>query len=112
MLKEKRLKEVKLRKNFLPTLLITILLWSFLAGLIYFVDPFALGAIPAFFVLAFAALLFTFSFLFADTKRGVIFALTTIIFLILRYFGVGNILNFLLIVGIVIALEIYLHKKS
>ncbi|OGM15847.1 hypothetical protein A2V56_05440 [Candidatus Woesebacteria bacterium RBG_19FT_COMBO_42_9] len=111
MRKDARQKEVKLRKNFFPTLLITIVLWTLLAGLIYFVDPFALGAIPAFFILVFLALLFTFSFLFVSTRRGVIFAVAITIFLILRYFGVGNVLNLLLIIGVLIALEIYFLRK-
>jgi len=42
------------RRNFLPTLPFTILLWILLAGLVYFVDPGMFGAIPAFFVLFFS----------------------------------------------------------
>lgn len=112
MRKEARQKEVKLRKNFFPTLFFIALLWTALGGLIYFVDPFSFGAIPAFFVLMFLSFFFTFSFLFAGRRRGITLAIAITSFFILSYFGVGNILNLLLILGVVVALEIYFYKKS
>ena len=111
MRKDVRQKEVKLRKNFFPTLLITLTLWGILAGMVYFVNPFSFAAIPFFFLLTFLALLFTVSTVLANSKQGVIISLAITTFLILRYFGVGNILNLLLIVGVVIAIEIYIYKK-
>ena len=112
MRKEARQKEVKLRKNVFPTLLFIVLLWTALGGLIYFIDPFSFGAIPTLFVLMFLAFLFTFSFLFASRRRGITLAIATTSFFILRYFGVGNILNLLLILGVVVALELYFYKKT
>jgi hypothetical protein len=95
------------RKNFLPTLLITILLWLLLAGLVYFVDPGNFAAVPVFFVLFFTAMLFTFSLLFTSTRRGLIGSVSLSIFFVLAYLGVGNILNLLLIVAIAVSLELY-----
>ncbi|OGM11659.1 hypothetical protein A2Z22_02560 [Candidatus Woesebacteria bacterium RBG_16_34_12] len=106
--KEKRQKEVKLRKNFLATLIITIFLWLSLAFIIYFVDPFSFAVIPTFLTLVFFAILFTFSILFANSRRGLLTASGLTIFLILRYFGVGNILNLLLLTAFVITIELYL----
>jgi len=108
---EARQKKVKFRKNFFPTLLITIILWLLLAGFIYFIDPFAFGVVVLFLILVFLALLFTFSFLFTSTRKGLTLSMATVVFLILRYFGVGNILNMLLIIGVVISLEIYFYRK-
>jgi hypothetical protein len=99
------------RKNFLPTLLITILLWIMLGGLIYFVDPGTFGVIPLFFVTIFVSLLFTFSLLFANSRRGFIASLFLSIFLILMYLGVGNILNLILIVAIATCIELYFSLK-
>lgn len=110
-MKETRKQKAKLRKNFLPTLILTIALWVAVACLVYFVEPGTLGAIPIFFAVIFFVLLFTFSTLFANTRRGLLTALAITIFLILRYLGVGNILNFLLIAGLTITLELYFSNR-
>jgi hypothetical protein len=99
------------RKNFLPTLIVTILLWGILGGLIYFITPDTMGALPLFFILSFLALLFTFSLLFADSGRGFIVSLGLIVFLILRYLGIGNIINLLLIAGLVVTAEFYFTRR-
>jgi hypothetical protein len=112
MRKEARQKEVKLRKNFFPTLLITILLWGLLGGLVYFVDPSSPGAVLAFFVLVFLSLLFTFSILLANSFLGGVYSLMLTLFALLRYFGVGNVLNLLLILGILAAVTIVYFKKT
>ena len=103
--------QVLKRKNFLPTLLITILLWILLAGLVYFVDPGSFGAIPAFFILLFTVLLFTFSLLFAGSRRGLISSVLLTLFSILMYLGVGNFLNLILIVAIAVCVELYLARR-
>ena len=108
---EARKKEIKFRKNFFPTLLIIITLWIMLTSVFYFVDPESFGAIPLFFLLTFFALFFITSTLFANTKRGMVISLAIIFFLMLRYLGVGNIVNFLLIFGLVIVFEIFFLKK-
>jgi hypothetical protein len=104
-------KEVLKRKNFLPTLIVTIFLWLTLGGIVYFLEPDTFGILPLFFILVFFSLLFTFSIIFSQTRRGFLTALGLTLFLILRYFGIGNVLNFLLIAGILITFEIYLSKR-
>ena len=106
-----RQEQTRKRKNFFPTLLITILFWVLAGGLIYFVEPDAFGAIPIFFILVFLSLLFTASTIFANTRRGLIMALGLTIFLFLKFLGVGNIINFLLITGLGITIEIYFLRK-
>ncbi len=110
MNKELRQKIVKTRKNFFPTLIITLLLWLSLGTLIYFVEPDTPGVVPLFLVNAFFALLFTFSTLLENSRRGLIIALGLTIFLMLRYLGIGNIINFLLIFGIGLSVELYFTK--
>ena len=112
MRKELRQKEVKLRKNFFPTLLITIVLWILLGGLIYFIDPSSFGAIPIFFVLVFLTLLFTFSILLANSLLGATYSLGLTFFVVLRYFGIGNVLNLLLISGVLAVFTIVYFKKT
>lgn len=99
------------RKNFFPTLIVIILLWTGLFFIIYFVDPAILGVIPLFFIALFLSLIFTFSTLFANKRRGLIISLAISLFLILRYFGVGNILNLILISAVAIAAEIYFGQS-
>lgn len=108
--KDIRNRKIKLRKNFLPTLFLIILFWSIAAFIIYFVDPSAFGIVPALLLVIFFALLFTASLLFANTRRGVISASLLTFFLILRYLGIGNIVNFLLILCVGITLELYFSK--
>ena len=110
MKKDIRHKQILKRKNFFPTLLITIILWFLLLGLIYFVGPEDFFAVPTFFFVLFLALLFSFSIIFSNTRRGLIAALGLISFLILRFFGVGNIINFLLILGIGVSVELYIIR--
>ena len=109
--KDIRKRKIKLRKNFLPTLFLIILLWSIAAFIIYFVDPSAFAIVPALLLVIFFALLFTTSLLFANTRRGLITTSFLTLFIILRYLGVGNIINFLLILGVGITLELYLNSK-
>lgn len=111
MKKNLRKQQVLKRKNFLPTLLITILLWMILGGLVYFIDPDSFAAIPLFFILAFFCLLFTFSLIFANSRRGVVATIAITFFLLLTFFGVGNILNLILIVAIAICIELYFSLR-
>lgn len=112
MRKETRKKAILKRKNFFPTLFVTILFWLLLIGLIYFVDPESFGAILLFFIILFSALFFTLAVILGNTRRGVIYCLCIIIFLALRYLGVGNILNFMLIFGVGITSDIYFTRKK
>lgn len=100
------------RKNFLPTLIITIIIWIVLGGVIYFIDPNTFFAVPLFFILLFITLLFTFSLLFASSRRGLISSLSLLLFLLLSYLGVGNVLNLVLIVAIAVCVELYSHQVS
>ena len=112
MKKDKRQKEVKLRKNFFPTLAVSLVLWLLIHLLIYFVEPDTFGALFFFFALSFAALFFTFSLAFANSRRGLVAAVALTLFLVLRFFGVGNILNFILITSLAVILELISSKKT
>ena len=111
MKKNLRQKQKLKRKNFLPTLLITFVLWLLLGGLVYFFDPDSFGAIPLFFVLAFFCLLFTFSLVFANSRRGIVATIALTFFLLLMYLGVGNILNLILIFAIALCIELYFSLR-
>jgi len=110
--KSHRFGELKKRKNFLPSLIVTIFLWFFLSMLIVFMDPDSFGAKELFFINLFLALTFTFAILLANTRRGILIASIVCIFLVLRYFGVGNLINALLLFGSAIAFEFYFSRRT
>lgn len=111
MKRQLRKQQILKRKNFLPTLLLTILLWLALGVLVNFIEPNTFGAVPLFFLITFMALLFTFSLIFAAGRRGLIGAVGITLFLVLAYLGVGNILNLILIVAIAVSIELYFSLR-
>jgi len=107
-----RQKEIKKRKNFFPLLGVTLSLWTVMGLTIYFVDPDTFGAVPFFILLVFVTLFFTFTTIFAHARRGLIAAFTITIFIALRYFGIGNILNLILLLAVALACEAYFWYTS
>lgn len=97
-------------KNWLPTFLITVFLWAIVAGLVYFVDPNSSFAVPLFLIVVFAALFFAAAMLLESRRRGILLAAVITLFLVLRYFSIGNILNLLLLVGVAICTEFYFSR--
>jgi len=110
--KTKKIKEKrKRRKNFFPTLILIFFSWALVGLIIYFIEPDTFAIVPLFFAVVFFALLFTLATLFSNTKRGLIYCLFLTTFLILRYFGIGNLLNLLLLTGITISIDFYFSRK-
>jgi len=104
-MRKRRKEQILKRKNFLPSLVFTVLIWILLFGVVYFIDPFTFGALIIFFILFFFATLFTSSLLLGNTRRGLLTSASLSLFLLLRYFGIGNILNFLIIMALAIVIE-------
>ena len=99
------------RKNFLPTLLFIILLWLMLFGIIYFLSPNNFFFVILFFLTLTLALTFTLSIILGNTRRGVIISISLSLFLILRYLGIGSLLNFILILAITVLIELYFNLR-
>jgi len=105
----------KQRKNYLPTVILIIVLWGLLGVLITQVEPELVknilipGLYLPFFLLLLPASFLTLAIALANTKRGLLMALGLNAFLILRVFELGNLLNLILIMGIVIAMDRYLE---
>ena len=107
----KRVGEQKFKKFFYLNLAFSILCWLLIALEIFFIDPSSTFALPSFFLLTFVALYFTFC-LFLTNKRHVLLATTGVTaFLILRYLGVGHVINFFLIIGLFVTAEIFFSKE-
>jgi len=102
---------LKRRKNYLPTLLLMLSLWSILGLMVFGVDPELVkdilvpGLYLPFWLVFFPTSLITLALIFSNTKRGLITALGLTIILILRIYGLGNFLNIILVTGIVLAID-------
>jgi len=103
---------VRRRKNFLPTFILAIFFWLVWLGVLLFFTPESLLMIAVFFLLLFLALFFTLSLLFANSRRGFLVAGGIILFLILRWQELGNILNTILLMVTILTLEIYFTKRK
>lgn len=78
--------------------------------MVLFIPPDTFGAMPAFFILTLLVIFFPASLVFANSRRGFLLAFGVVFFLILRLFGIGNVLNLLLLSGILLAIEYYLSR--
>jgi len=112
LLKARRLR----RKNFLPTFILIIFFWSTFIFLIFFIEPDQVkdiiipGAYLPFFINLFLALFFTLSVVFNNSRRGLLANLGVIAFLVLCFHGLGNLLNLLLIAGLLITIDVFKTK--
>lgn len=106
------------RKNFFPTLILIFFLWTTLGLMINFIEPELIKDILIpnfyfpFFVNLFLALFFTLAIIFANSRRGFLISLGIVLFLILRLYGLGNLLNAILIGASVFTLEYYFTRNK
>ena len=79
--------------------------------MIFFVEPDLVkdvlikGFYLPFFLLFVPACFFSLSLVLGNTKRGLLTTVGLAVFLVLRIYELGNVLNFLLIAGIVVAVD-------
>jgi len=104
--------KIKRRKNFLPALIFALIFWGLWGWLVYSFSPANNLLILIFYLLLFLATFLTSSLIFANSKLGAIAALWLILFLIFRFFKIGNILNLSLLTVIFFLIGIYFFKSS
>ncbi len=114
MHKETRKQQILKRGNFLPSLVVTILLSLALTSIVYFTDPKLPFFIFLFFFTLFTFFTFLFSLIFASSRRGLLTSACLTTFAMFRLFGIGTLLNAVLIAGLGIIVEIYeyITKRS
>jgi hypothetical protein len=100
------------RKNFFPAFLLTILSWLLLSYLVLFTAPDSLILISIFYFLVLTSFFLTFSLILANSRQGLMLSLFLIILALLKQIKILNIINFAILLGIFISLEIYFanHK--
>jgi len=92
-------------------LMLSLISWTAVAALVLLADPNLFGIVPVFFILIFIALLTTFSLVFTKRRRALLASLAVVFYLILRYLGIGHLLNLLLITGVAIAIDFGCYSK-
>lgn len=106
----------KRRKNYLPTLILILVLWSLLVAMLVYVEPELVkdilvpGLYLPFFLLLMPASFLTLAIMLANTRRGFLVSLGITGYLMLRVYELGNVLNLVLIVGMVVAIDRYLDS--
>jgi len=103
--------KIKRRKNFLPVLILALIFWGLWGWVTYSFPPANNFLIVIFYLLLFLAFFLTNSLIFANSKLGALTAAWVILFLVFRYFKIGNILNLSLLTVIFFLLGIYLFKS-
>lgn len=93
---------------------ITLLCWVGLGSLIYFVDPDVLKPVylTPFWALLFIAMSWTIGLLFKRASRGVIYSSSILLFLLLRYIGMGYVVIAVFLLGLAITIDWYLGKTT
>ena len=97
---------------------LTVLMWVLIVAMIVFVDPDVVRdlIIPGSYILMGSLLFFGFflltTIIFLSAKRGLIWTMGIMVFLYLRIFGLGTLLNGALILGILLSKEIYQWLKE
>jgi len=105
------------KKQLLPLILLTILFWAMLVLIIVKVDPLVLKNFPIqdsyglFLGIVFMAWFFLLALIFNNTRRGFIYALGIALLLGLRLIRLGNIVNGVLLFGLLVVIDFYLANR-
>jgi hypothetical protein len=91
--------------------LAAILFWILIVFFVFFIDPGFMRAIPTFLILLFSFLVFFVSVLTNNLRQILVYSFVFILFFVLGYFGLGNLLNLLLLIGILVTCEIYFRPR-
>jgi len=103
----KRQLKFKHRRNFLPTLFLALFFWGLWTWLVFSTAPIHSYLIIAFYLLLFSASFLTAALIFANSCRGFLVATAIVGFLLLRYYQLGNPLNLILLLSILLCAELY-----
>lgn len=111
--KRKPRKQRRIKKNYVPAILLSLLFWILFGLLIMFVDPSLIenfvfkSTYLLFFVLLFLSVFFSASLLLSSSRRGFLISLGVCGALLLRVKSLGNIINLLLLIVFLVLLEFY-----
>ena len=98
------------RKNFLPTLVLTLILTVLVSYIILKIPPSSSAIVYCLLLMVYCLLFLIFSLLLGKTRWGFLFATGIIVFLFLRFLKIANLLTILLLISSLITLEIYFRR--
>lgn len=99
------------RRGFLPTFLVAGLSWITLISLVLFYAPETNLLVCLFYLLVFISCFLTSSLILANSRRGSLLALGAVFFLFLKQIKQDHFLNFALVGGILLSIELYFKRK-
>ncbi len=110
--KFRKQEKIKKRKNFFPTLLLTLFFGAGWGWVVFKTAPTNNWSLFAFFSLFFVAIFLASALILANSRRGALVAAGLTLFLLFRYYQLANALNLILLLGILVSIEAYFSKKS
>ena len=105
------------KKRVLPLVMLTLLLWGALVAMVVWVDPAVIKDWPwqsvyfIFFLVWWLAWFFGLTLVLNNTRRGGLYALATTGVLMLRLIRLGNIVNVMLLVGLIVVIDFYFSNR-
>jgi len=100
-----------------PLIALTLTFWSLLLGMVFWVQPqiikdFLLpNSYLIFFVIFFLAWFFLLTLVINNTRRGLIYGLGVLMIAILKVMRLGNIINLVLLAGVMMMVDFYLLNR-
>jgi len=92
-----------------PLIILTVIFWVALVGTIFWVDPEILKG--GFLFIFFGAWFFLLTLLLNNTRRGLLYGLGLTIMLGLRMMRLGNIINLILLLSVVVVVDFYFLNR-
>ncbi|MDP3888856.1 MAG: hypothetical protein Q8Q24_02315 [bacterium] len=100
------------RKNFLPAFLASLLVWLIFLYFVLTYAPETTLLVGVFYLLLFFALFFTLALFLANSRRGLLVSLAIVGFLFLNQIKQANTLNYILLAGLLLSIELFFTKKN
>jgi len=113
--KLKELREARNRKlkNFAPTLVLLIVLFLVMLGLVLYVDPiFNPLAVYLFLIFLFIFLFLVLGIILNNKRRAFFISVAVCIFLTLRFMQSGNLIQGIVLIGIILIIELAIYLKN
>lgn len=104
------------RKNYWVAMIITVWWWVILGAIVLLVDPEVLADYPLpgtyglFFLFLFLGVWFLTSLLLINTRRGLLVGIGAVVLGYLKLWGLLSLINAGLLIGALVAFEIYYHE--
>ena len=102
---------IRQRKNFFPTLVLTLFAWGGWGWLVYQYPPYSNLLIGLFLILLFLALFLTTALALANSRQGLFLTSFIILFLLFRFWQITHPLYLVVLAGIFISLELYFKSS-